>query len=319
MKKWITILLAVTMLVGMATSAGANASPTPKAKEDMTIGFSIHFKTDDYGAICTQGFEETCQANGVKYELTDANGDVAKQLADIESLIAKQVDAIVVSPLDEKALIDVCNAAAEKGIAIIPITYMPEVAAISTVETGNYEFSYEVATKLAEAVGNKGKIAIITAAVNLWRIDQRLLAFQDVIDANPDMELVAIEKKMEADEAMAAAEAIMTANPDIAGIWGTYSNLVYGPGNTAKNRDNKDIVVGGVDADMSILNLMEEGWIKYVAAQNPYSHGKMGAEIAIQYLSGEEVPQQVIAEYKIYSADEAELCAQEIWGKTLQQ
>ncbi len=330
MKKRVSFILVAVLLLSLCACGTPSASSQPPAPEstvseapaakplsDMVIGFSIHFKTDDYGAICTKGFEETCKAAGVKYEITDANGDPSKQLADIESLIAKNVDAIVVSPLDEKALTDVCNKAAAKGIAIIPITYMPDVNAVCTVETGNYEFSKEVATKLAEAMGNKGKVAIITAPVTLWRIEQRQKAFEDVIAANPDMELVTIEKKMNPDEAMAAAEAIISAHPDIAGIWGTFSNLVYGPGNAIKTLNKPEIVVGGVDADTSILKLMQEDWIRYVAAQDPYSHGQMGAEIAMKYLQGEEVPEQVIAQYKVYAASEAALCSEEIWGKPL--
>lgn len=316
MKKILGLLLAVTLV--LAAFGGAVAQEGKKL-EDMTIGFSIHFKTDDYGAICTEGFEAACKAAGVKYEITDANGDPQKQLADIESLIAKEVDAIVVSPVDEKALIDACNAAATKGIAVIPITFMPDVQAVCTVETGNYEFSYEVATKLAAAMGNKGKVAIITAPTILWRIDQRQKAFEDVIAANPDMELIAVEKKMMPDEALAAAEALITANPDLAGIWGTFSNPVLGAGNAIKNQNRKDILVGGVDADMAILKLMQEDWVYAVAAQDPYSHGQMGAENAIKYLQGEEIPEKVIAEYAVYGpgADEAKKCADEIWGKEI--
>lgn len=339
MKRILASLLASVMVLSLAACGAKPAEPTPatsavpevssasaapeaakpaKAIEEMTIGFSIHFKTDDYGAICTQGFEETCKTAGVKYEITDANGDPQKQLADIESLIAKQVDAIVVSPVDEKAIKDVCNKAVEKGIAVIPITFMPDTKAICTVETGNYEFAHEVATALAAKMGNKGKVAIITAPTILWRIDQRQKAFEDVIKANPEMELVSVEKKMQPDEAMAAAEALMAANPDIAGIWGTFSNCVYGPASAIKAANKPNIVVGGVDADMAILKLMDEGWIQYVAAQDPYSHGAMGAENAIKHLKGETVPEKLIAEYKIYSQDQAALCAEEIWNKKLE-
>lgn len=318
------LAMVATMLIGCGSSeepADDAAAETTEAKDlaDCKIGMSVHFKTDDYGVICSEAFEATCEEYGVgEYTVLDANSDASKQLADIESFIAGGYDAIVVSPVDDQAVKDVINKAYDAGIKVATITYVPDAKVTSNVSCGNYDFSEEVAEKLCEAMDYKGKVAILDIATNLWRTGQRLQAFQDVIAKYPDMEVVAVEKKMTPDEAKVAAENLISANPDLNGIFGTFSNVQYGAAAACRDAGRDDIVVGGVDADMSILELMKEGWVAAAAAQFPDSHGVLGAEAVIKALQGEEVEAEYYAEYKIYVAGEEATAAEEVWGKTLE-
>lgn len=299
-------------------SAGVFAEEA-KDLADCKIGLSIHFKTDDYGVICSEGFEATCEEAGVgTYTVLDANSDAAKQLADIESFIADGYDAIVVSPVDDQAVKDVINKATEAGIKVSTITYVPEANVTSNISCGNYDFSTEVAEKLCEAMDYTGKVAILDITTNLWRTNERSRAFQDVIAKYEDMEVIAMEKAITPDEAKAKAENIIAAHPEVNGMFGTFSNVQYGAAAAAKDAGRDDIVIGGVDADMSILQLMKEGWVAAAAAQLPDTHGILGAEAVIKALQGEEVEPEYYAEYKVYVAGEEAQCAEEVWGKTLE-
>lgn len=334
-RKVVSVILCVAMMATMAVGCGSSSdkkeetdsktettetgSDEAKDLSDCKIGLSIHFKTDDYGVICSEGFEKACEEAGVgKYEVLDANSDASKQLSDIESFIAGGYDGIVVSPVDDQAVKDVINKATSQGIKVVTITHVPDANVTSNVSAGNYDLSTEVCEKLCEAMDYKGKVALMDIPTNLWRTQQRLQAFQDVIAKYPDMEIVATEKKMTPDEAKTAAENLITANPDLGGIFGTFSNVQYGAAAAARDAGRDDIVIGGVDADMSILELMKEGWVTAAAAQYPDSHGKLGAEAVIKALKGEEVEDEYEAVYKIYVKGEEATAAEEVWGKTLE-
>lgn len=330
-KKIISMLLCVAMTATMAIGCSSGgkeetkdtAEKTEKGTEakdlsDCKIGLSIHFKTDDYGVICSEGFEKACKDAGVECQVQDANSDASKQLSDIESFIAGKFDAIVVSPVDDQAVKDVINKATDAGIKVVTITHVPDAVVTSNIAAGNYDLSAEVCEKLCEAMDYKGKVAIMDISTNLWRTGQRLKAFEDTIAKYPDMEIVATEKKMTPDEAKTSAENLLTAYPDLGGIFGTFSNVVYGAAAAARDAGNKDIVIGGVDADMSILELMKDGWVQAAAAQFPDSHGQLGAEAAIKALKGEKVDEEYNAKYKIYVAGEEKTAAEEVWGKTLE-
>jgi len=306
-----------------ASEAPASAAPEEsqtadvpaegKDPADINIGFSVHFKQDDYGVICSEGFQETCDAAGVNCEILDANGDPAKQLADIESFIAKKYDVIAISPMDENALIDVCAKAVSEGIPLVSITTMPDAEVAVTINAGNYEFSQEVATRLADLMNKEGQVALLDIPTNLWRTQQRLQAFKDVI-AETDIEIVAEEKKGTVDEGVDAASTIMTANPDLAGIWGTYSSVLQGAGQAAKTADRKDLIIGGVDCDAAILQLMKEGYIQAAAAQFPRAHGEFAAEASIALALGEDYPEVVDVPWAVYNADEYAKASEEVWG-----
>ena len=334
-RKVVSVILCVAMMATMAVGCGSSSDKKEetdsktettdtsgnevKDLSDCKIGLSIHFKTDDYGVICSEGFEKACEEAGVgKYEVLDANSDASKQLSDIESFIAGGYDGIVVSPVDDQAVKDVINKATSQGIKVVTITHVPDANVTSNVSAGNYALSTEVCEKLCEAMDYKGKVALMDIPTNLWRTQQRLQAFQDVIAKYPDMEIVATEKKMTPDEAKTAAENLITANPDLGGIFGTFSNVQYGAAAAARDAGRDDIVIGGVDADMSILELMKEGWVTAAAAQYPDSHGKLGAEAVIKALKGEEVEDEYEAVYKIYVKGEEATAAEEVWGKTLE-
>ena len=334
-RKVVSVILCVAMMATMAVGCGSSSdkkeetdskaetteTSSDEAKDlaDCKIGLSIHFKTDDYGVICSEGFEKACEEAGVgQYEVLDANSDASKQLSDIESFIAGGYDGIVVSPVDDQAVKDVINKATSQGIKVVTITHVPDADVTSNVSAGNYDLSTEVCEKLCEAMDYKGKVALMDIPTNLWRTQQRLQAFQDVIAKYPDMEIVATEKKMTPDEAKTAAENLITANPDLGGIFGTFSNVQYGAAAAARDAGRDDIVIGGVDADMSILELMKEGWVTAAAAQYPDSHGKLGAEAVIKALKGEEVEDEYEAVYKIYVKGEEATAAEEVWGKTLE-
>ncbi len=300
--------------------ADPNVTSSSEIKDaaDLKIGLSIHFKTDDYGVVCSDAFEARCEEYGIgEYKVLDANSDASQQLADIETFIAEGYDAIVVSPVDDAAVKDVINEATDQGIEVVTITHVPDANVLCNISAGNYDFSCEVCEKLCEAMDYQGKVALLDITTNLWRTNQRLQAFEDTIAQYPDMEIVATELAMTPDEAKTVAENILTANPDLGGIFGTFSNVTYGAAAAAKDAGRDDLILGGVDADMSILNLMQEGWVQAAAAQIPNTHSELAVDALMKYYSGEEIEDEYAAEYKIYVQGEEEQCAEEVWGKSL--
>ncbi len=315
------------LIVGLLLAALVSAMAVPVSAEeevdlsDKKVAISMHFRTDDYGVICSEAFEQTMLDAGIPEEnilVTDSNSDAAQQLNDIESMIASGYDAIAVSPVDDQAVKDVINKAMDQGIAVVTITYVPDAKVTSNIAAGNYDLSAAVCEKLCEAMDYKGKVALLDITTNLWRTNQRLMAFQDTIAQYPDMEIVDTQLAISPDEAKTVAENILQANPDLGGIFGTFSNVQYGAAQAAKDAGRDDLVIGGVDADTSILQLMRDGYVTACAAQFPDTHGIMAAEAILHYLRGEEVEPEYTAKWKVFVAGEEEQASEEVWGKPLE-
>jgi len=326
MKKTVSILVTMILALAMLVSCGPAEEPAPAPAESpgeadlsgLRAGLAIHFQMDDYGVIATQAFVDVMEEAGVgTITVLDANGDPQKQLADMESFLAQEYDIIVISPMDDQAVVDVLNRATAQGIITVTITYVPGGNVTSNVEAGNYEFSYEVATELASLMDYEGTIAIMDIPMNLWRTGRRHQAFLDVIDQHPGLEVVTVDRRLSPEEARMAAEGILTANPDLGAIWGTFSNVVYGAGAAVRDMGRSEVIVGGIDADASILHLMRDGWIHAVAAQLPYSHGEMAARAGLNAFLGLPFNEEYLAEYRIYVQGQEERASEEVWGRPL--
>jgi ABC-type sugar transport system substrate-binding protein len=341
MKKILTIALIAVMVPVMVTAcskpagtpvagtpaaetpiAGAPLAEAPAAKKpagktaaDIRIGFSVRSRQDSYGVACSESFRSACDAAGLICEILDANGDPSRQGSDIESFIAEGYDAIAISPVDESALTDVCAKANEAGIPLVSVTAMPDAVVAVTVNAGDHEFSEKAGTVLAGIMGGEGKVALLLdAPTGLWRTQQRLQAFKDVI-AVTNIEIAAEEKAGTVDEAAVAAETLMAAHPDLTAIWGTGSGALRGAAQAAKTAGVTNLVIGGgADCDTAVLQLMKEGFIQAAAAQFPHDHGKILAEAAIAMALDEDFPAVAYAPYKVYTADQYALASMEVWG-----
>ena len=83
----------------------------------------MHFMRDDYAVKLAETIEAVIgQYPESSVVITDANGTPPKQLADMENLVVQGVDAIIVIPIDEKAILPAIKKANDKNIPVVAIT-----------------------------------------------------------------------------------------------------------------------------------------------------------------------------------------------------
>jgi ribose transport system substrate-binding protein len=110
-KQWFTFPIGILLLALLTGTAFG---------EGYTIGLAMHFMRDDYAINVVNAVEEVAaKYAGSKVVTTDANADPQKQLTDMENLVVQGVDAIIVVPFDEKAIIPAIEKANDKDIPII--------------------------------------------------------------------------------------------------------------------------------------------------------------------------------------------------------
>lgn len=307
-------VLVVLLVLVLVTAGFAGCK---KKEENKLIGLSMHFMQDDYAVNLVDAFKKTLEANGYMVEETDAGGDPQKQLNDVQALVSKKVAALVIVPMDEKAVKDACNEAANSGIPVISVTHMPGADVATEIKGGDYENGFGAGELLVEALGGEGEILVLDASVELFRIQERLRGFEDAIEGT-NIKVVETKKMLSPEEAMAAVQNVLTANPEIDGIFGTFGSLIYGAGSALKSIERSDIAVTGIDADISILNLINEGYITGAAAQFPEEHGTLAAEAVIKVLSGENPDKEVDVPFKMATKDNCKEMAQLLWDKTIE-
>ncbi|MGK2927577.1 MAG: sugar ABC transporter substrate-binding protein [Lysobacterales bacterium] len=296
-------------LAALLLCANAHAEP-------VTLGVSMHFMRDDYAVKVVDTIEAVAAGRGEsRIIVTDANATASKQLADVENLVVQNVDAIIVVPIDEKAILPGIRKANAAGIPVIAITHIPGAEVLTTVAAaGDYANGRASGELLRERLGGTGKIAVIGVPYNLWRIDERVRGFEDAI-AESAIEVVARQASDDQARVQDLVAGILIAQPDLAGIWCTFSNQVVGAGDALRMAGRKGVVLTGIDADRAIIERIRRGWVTGTAAQFPAEHGRLAAEAAFDHLEGKPVQPTYEVPVGLVTQDNADEMSARIWGE----
>lgn len=105
--------------LGISVAAIAQDLPKLAVKDKYKVGFAQTESNNPWRIAETQSMKDEAQKEGWQLVYTDAASSAAKQVADVNSMIAQGVDAIFLAPREEKPLIPAVRAAKKAGIPVI--------------------------------------------------------------------------------------------------------------------------------------------------------------------------------------------------------
>jgi ribose transport system substrate-binding protein len=274
-------LLLLAALCFLTDSVGA---------EQRTIGVSMHFMRDDYATAVVAAIKKTAASSAnTSVVVTDANGGAAKQLADVENLVARKVGAIIIVPIDEKAILPGIRKANAAAIPVIAITRIANANVISTIAAnGDFANGKASGELLRTALNGKGEIAVIGLPYSLWRIDERERGLKEAL-AGSGIQIVTHQAGTEQAAVQDIVSGVLVAHPNLAGIWCSFSNQVVGAADALRRANKSHVALTGIDADRAIIERIRSGWVTGTAAQFPLEHGRLAAEAALKALAHEPV------------------------------
>jgi ribose transport system substrate-binding protein len=286
------------------------------SEQSQTIGLSMHFMRDDYAVTLVDTVRSIVkQYPEIRLVVTDANGTPQKQLADIENLVVQGVDAIIVVPIDEKAILPAIRKANDKHIPVVAITTIPDAIVLTTIAaTGDYANGRASGDLLVEATGGRGKLAMIGIPYSLWRIDQREKGFLDAIEGTK-LEVVVRQSGLDQARIQDTVAGILIAHPDLAGIWCTFSNQIVGAADALRSAGRRDIALTGIDADKAIIERIRGGWVTGTAAQFPAQQGRLAAQAVLDHFAGKPVATNYEVPTGLVKPDNVDEMERTIWGE----
>ncbi len=151
---------------------------------------------------------------------------------------------------------------------------------------------------MAKAVGGNGKIGAIFHQADFFVTQQRFEGFKATITSDyPDIEIVE-EKGIAgpdfAGDAQAAANAILTKNPDLNGIWAVWDVPAEGVMAAARSTGRQDLVIATQDLGKNVgIALAKNELVKGLGAQRPFDQGVTEARLAAYGLLGKPAPAYV--------------------------
>lgn len=225
-KKTLPFIVAGGML---AASHGALA-------KQITIGMSFQEMNNDYFVTMKQALDQAAADIGAKVYVADARHDVAKQIGDVEDMLQKKVDILLINPTDSVGVQSAVISAHKAGAVVVAIDAQAEGPLDSFVGSENYDAGFQAGEYLAKALGGKGKVAILDG-IPVVPILERVRGFEAAMKKYPDIKIVTKQNgKQERDTALTVTENMLQSAPDLAGIFSVNDVGALSPGGDRKQR-----------------------------------------------------------------------------------
>ncbi|KAE9529132.1 substrate-binding domain-containing protein [Testudinibacter aquarius] len=267
------------------------------------IGASLLTQQHPFYIELADAMKLEAKEKGVNLEVSIANQDLGKQLADVEDFIVKGAKAIIISPVDSQGVLPAIKKAQNAGIKVITVDVPAKgVEVTSYIGTDNYIGGVKAGELMAKELGNKGNVAIIdypTVQSVVLRID----GFKKALTDYPEVKIVAQQTGITRAEALAAAQNMLQANPDIQGIFGFGDDAALAAAVAVKSAGlQQQVKVIGFDGMKEARDAVNSDPVMVgVIRQYPDKMGKEAVDTAVKVLAGENVPLEQPIEPGVYT------------------
>ena len=281
MPRILKTLVAGTALTLIASAASAEG-----------IGASLLTQQHPFYIELADAMKAEAKEKNVALEVAIANQDLNKQLADVEDFIVKGVDVIVISPVDSQGVRAAIEKAEKAGIKVITVDVPANGATVTShIGTDNFTGGVKAGELMAKVLDNKGKVAVIDYPT-VQSVVNRVNGFKEAIAKHPDMEIVAIQTGITRAEALAAAQNMLQANPDITGIFGFGDDAALAAAVAVKAAGlEAQVKVIGFDGMKEARDAVDTNPVMVgVIQQFPDQMGKQAVDTAVKVAAGEQVP-----------------------------
>jgi len=220
--------------------------------------------------------------------------DAIDQVNSIETAVGQGWDLIAVDVNQPETTIPAINAAVDAGIPVATFASSDLPSSKRAFFVGNND-NYGDGAALAEAVaqkmGGKGQIALLSGTIGAASHEDRLRAFNDVLAKYPDIEVVDEQRDNDyVEKAIQITESWMQAYPDLGGILcNNMSNPVGACQAVVDAGKGGSIIIGGMDHDLRTFNYLKDSSLYVAQVQNCYDMGYKMVYNAVKTVDGEAV------------------------------
>lgn len=249
----------------------------------------------------------------VTFEGPDTEAQVDRQIDMLAAALAKKPAAIGFAALDSQAAIPLLKQAQDAGIPVIAFdSGVDSDIPVATAATDNLAAAALAADKMAELIGGAGKVALVVHdQTSRTGIDRRDGFVNRMKEAHPEVEIVDIQygggDQLQSTE---IAKAILTANPDLKGMFGANEGSAIGVVNAKKELGKSDLVVIGYDSGAAQKAAIADGSMAGAITQNPVGIGYETVKAAVAAAKGETVGKSIDTGFFYY--DKSNIGAPEI-------
>lgn len=280
---------------GGDTADGTSAAVEFEAKDPLTIGYSVYDLQNPYWQSYSAGVKAGGEEAGVDVVVVDQKSDQNQQVSGSLDLINQGISGLIVTPVQPTALPSTIDAA---HVAKIPVV----IADIGTagdydayIQSNNANGGALAAEYVIEQLGDvpgPHKVGVIELHAGSVVGEERVAEFVAAVDSHENFEIVSsLDGNDTVDGGFAAAQDMLSANPDLEVIYAANDDSAIGA-QRAMETAGKSVADGfiliGFDGSDGALDLIDQGLMSATVAQDPYGQGIKAVETVLALLEGED-------------------------------
>jgi ribose transport system substrate-binding protein len=283
----------------VALAAAGLCMSAAVAADKPTVAYVVK-EINPYFNVMLKGANAEADKQGIKL-LTSAAANqtaVEQQMSIVEDFIAQKVNAIVIAPIDSKALAPALKKALDAGIVVVnvdnrldPTTMKALSISIPYVGVNDEVSAYNAAQAIGKALDGKGKVAILEGVRGADNAQARKRGAEKAFGEFPGIKIVASQTaNWGAEEGLKVTTDIIQANPDLKGIFSSNDMMSFGAIQAiAAAGKTGQIIISSIDAESQALANVKDGKELATVHQNQDAQAAKAVDVALQLLKGEKV------------------------------
>ena len=279
------------------------AAPPPtvgKAPAGKKIGLALSTLNNPFFVSLRDGAQKAADQAGVQLVVADGANDSARQADEIANFITQQLSVMLVNPTDSDAVIPSVQKANDAKIPVIALDRASNGGALASfIASNNVVAGRDAAQLLLEAVPQGAKVAMLVGVPGASAARDRGQGFTDALaDKTMNSKGATLVTQQVANfdrgQALNVMQNILTANPDIAGVFCQNDEMALGAVQAIKARGLSDkVAIVGIDGSPDAITAIKAGEMYATVAQQPDVMGQLGVASAVEILNGQTPPKQI--------------------------
>lgn len=298
----------LTGMVGALTLMAFGAGvPSAFAQDEVYIPLVSKGFQHQFWQAVKMGADKAAEEFNVKitFEGPDSETMVDRQIDMLAASLAKKPQAIGFAALDSQAAIPLLRQAQKQNIPVIAFdSGVDSDIPMATASTDNVAAAALAADKMAELIGGSGKVAVVAHdQTSRTGIDRRDGFLNRIKEKYGNIDIVSVQygggDQLRSTE---LTKAILTANPDLKGIFGTNEGSAVGVVNGVREMKRENVTIIGYDSGKAQKDAVRSGLMAGAITQNPVGIGYETVKAALAASKGEKVPANIDTGFYYYDA-----------------
>ena len=290
MSRWIVLGVWVTVAFLAALFYGQLNFSARSLPQEYKVGVVLKAMDSEHWLAVRSRMENTAREKGMRLIVMAPENEAAyaEQEQIVRDLLAADVDALVIAPVDIDRADVYVGMAAERAVPLLTID--EKITDVPYIGSDNYAIGQMAAAYMAEHIPEGGTVGILAGVAQQDAHRQRVAGFRDYVREHGGLRLVAVTMDAaQYREAALQTERMIEEHPNLAGLFVTSAIMSLGAVDTLSAHAAHPVLVG-VDTQNDALRALRDGRMDAIISQDGNDTGRAAIEAVSDALAGRTIP-----------------------------